>query len=124
MGPRSSVGWKQRTTGWNYASNLGPSNSRRHLCSNRVDRIMLQRSNSQKRIQQCKCSIQTGMSEVKLETEGACITIPITSVSSGDLKKRILQGLICVQSGVIPLFSCKCTRDIAERCASKQSVLL
>src|ERR1041385_5649018 len=41
MRPRSSVGWKQRTTGWNNASNLGPSNSRRHLCPHRVDSIIL-----------------------------------------------------------------------------------
>src|SRR3954469_9381125 len=94
MGPRSSVGWKQRTTGWKYASNLWPSNSRRHLCPDRVDHIMLQRFNTHKRSQECKCSIQTGTSGAKLETEGACITIPITSVLSSDLKQRILQGAI------------------------------
>ena len=65
-----------------------------------------------------------GTSGVKLETDSACITIPIMSKSSSHLKQRILQGVICVQSSVMSLFSWKCSRDIAELCASKHSVLL
>src|SRR4051812_29326313 len=41
MGPRSNVGWQKRTTGWNNASNLGPSDSSRHLSPHGVNSVML-----------------------------------------------------------------------------------
>src|SRR3954462_316788 len=41
MRSRSSVRRQKRTTGWNNASNLGPSNSRRHLSPHRVNSIIL-----------------------------------------------------------------------------------
>src|SRR3954470_23561167 len=41
MRPRSSVGWQKRTTGWDNASNLGPSDSSRHLSPHGVNIIML-----------------------------------------------------------------------------------
>src|SRR3954463_15972159 len=39
MRPRSSVGWQKRTTGWNNASNLGPSDSSRHLSPHGVNML-------------------------------------------------------------------------------------
>src|SRR3954470_17086263 len=124
MGPRSCVGRQKRPTGWNNASNLGPSNSRRHLSPHWIDSIILHRSNTHKRSQECQSSIQTITGGVKLKTKGTCITISITSKASSHLKQRILQRVICVQPGVVSLFSWKCRRDIAERCTSKQRVLL
>src|SRR4051812_39726352 len=41
MGSRSSVWRQKRTTGWNNASNLEPSDSSRHLSPHRVDSVIL-----------------------------------------------------------------------------------